>query len=114
MQTQKLSEHLQFVSEQEGIKYEIDAVYLIARAADGSVRDGLSLLDQIISNGSKTINEQDVRNMLGLADRVQVFEIFTSVMEGNVSEALSLLRGQYQSGADPLTLLEDSKWPQGM
>ncbi len=108
VQTQKLSEHLQFVSEQEGIKYEIDAVYLIARAADGSVRDGLSLLDQIISNGSKTINEQDVRNMLGLADRVQVFEIFTSVMEGNVSEALSLLRGQYQSGADPITILEDS------
>ena len=108
VQTQQLVEHLQFISEKEGQEIETEAVFLIARAADGSVRDGLSLLDQIISNGLNIIGEHDVRSMLGLADRAQVFEIFVLVMKGDVSGALSLLRGQYQSGADPITILEDA------
>lgn len=108
VQTHQLAEHLQLVSEQEERTCEADALYLIARVADGSVRDGLSLLDQIISNSSKIISEQDVRGMLGLADRARSFEIFASVMKGDVSEALSLLREQYHSGAEPITILEDA------
>ncbi|MBT4739390.1 MAG: DNA polymerase III subunit gamma/tau, partial [Rhodospirillaceae bacterium] len=100
------------VANKEGAQIADDALALIARAADGSARDGLSILDQAISQSSSgddtpTVDEAQVRDMLGLADRVQVFDLLDSVMRGDVKSGLDLLANQYASGADPLVVLQD-------
>src|SRR4029077_16955937 len=86
---------------------ETEALALIARAAEGSVRDALSLLDQAIAHAAGTIRAQDVRTMLGLADRTRVIDLFESLMKGDVAAALRELREQYDIGADPLVVLAD-------
>src|SRR4029077_14063944 len=86
---------------------ETEALALIARAAEGSVRDALSLLDQAIAHAAGTIRAQDVRTMLGLADRTRVIDLFESLMKGDVAAALRELREQYDIGADPLIVLAD-------
>lgn len=110
------AEHLsglfQEVADKEGAHIPDDALALIARAADGSARDGLSILDQAISqsssgDGAPTVDEGQVRDMLGLADRVQVFDLLDAVMRGDVKSGLDLLANQYASGADPLVVLQD-------
>jgi DNA polymerase-3 subunit gamma/tau len=83
---------------------------LIARAADGSARDGLSILDQAISQASGAgdkVTEQAVRDMLGLADRARVFDLFDAVMRGDVKSALAMLNDQYASGASPIVVVQD-------
>ena len=100
------------IAKKEGATVSDGALALIARAADGSARDGLSILDQAISQasgggGSSSVNEVDVRDMLGLADRVQVFDLLDAVLRGNVKDGLTLLSSQYASGADPLVVLQD-------
>jgi len=102
-----LLEHFRRIVAQEGAAAEDDALRLIARAADGSVRDGLSLLDQAIAHGGGRIEAPGVRDMLGLADRSQVFELFDTVLRGRLAEALALLRRQYEAGADPVVMLQD-------
>jgi DNA polymerase-3 subunit gamma/tau len=102
-----LAVHFAAVAEKENAEIEPGAIRLIARAADGSVRDGLSLLDQAIAHGAGAVGEDEVRDMLGLADRARVFELFAAVMKGESAAALDLLGEQYRAGADPIILLED-------
>ncbi len=102
-----LAEHFQNIAKQENAEIAEGAIRLIARAADGSVRDGLSLLDQAIAHGAGAVGEDEVRTMLGLADRSQVFELFAAVMRGEIAAALDLLGEQYRAGADPIAVLED-------
>ena len=99
--------HLAGIAEKENIGAETEALALIARAAEGSVRDALSLLDQAIAHAAGTIRAQDVRTMLGLADRTRVIDLFESLMKGDVAAALKELREQYDIGADPLVVLAD-------
>ncbi len=102
-----LAAHFEAVAAKENAEIEGAAIRLIARAADGSVRDGLSLLDQAIAHGAGAVSEAEVRDMLGLADRERVFELFAAVMKGETAIALDLLDEQYRVGADPIMLLQD-------
>jgi len=108
-----LSRHFADIAEREGAKISDAALHLIVRAADGSVRDGLSLLDQAISHAEHggdedgEIGEAEVRAMLGLADRSQSFMLLEAALAGEVAPALDLLDQLYREGADPLTILED-------
>ncbi len=102
-----LAAHFEAVAAKENAEIEGAAIRLIARAADGSVRDGLSLLDQAIAHGAGAVGEAEVRDMLGLADRERVFELFAAVMKGETAIALDLLDEQYRVGADPIMLLQD-------
>jgi len=104
-----LSDHLGRVAEQEGMKVETDALALIARAAEGSVRDGLSLLDQALVQGERgePVKADLVRDMLGLADRGQTIALFETVMAGRTPEALEQFRTLYGYGADPIQVVGD-------
>jgi DNA polymerase-3 subunit gamma/tau len=109
VEAETLAAHFARIAEAEGAKLSEAALALIARAADGSVRDGLSLLDQAIARGEgKTeIGEATVREMLGLADRSQLFDLFERAMKGDAQGTLSLLAELYKSGADPVVVLQD-------
>jgi DNA polymerase III subunit gamma/tau len=104
-----LVNHFAGIAEAEGASIARGAVGLIARAADGSVRDGLSLLDQAIAHsGPDTeITEDIVRDMLGVAERVQVFDLFEQLMKGRIADALERFDSMYHAGADPVTILQD-------
>jgi len=104
-----LVEHLARIAEREGMRIETDALALIARAAEGSVRDGLSLLDQALVQGERgeTVKAEVVRDMLGLADRTQTIALFEAVMAGRTPEALELFRTLYGYGADPVQITND-------
>lgn len=92
---------------QEKLDAEKPALNLIARAAEGSARDALSLLDQAISHGAGRVREADIRDMLGLADRARIFDLFDQVMKGDIAAALAELRAQYDVGADPAVIVAD-------
>jgi DNA polymerase III subunit gamma/tau len=102
-----LAKHFSGIAHKEGAEIEPAALRLIARAADGSVRDGLSLLDQAISHGAGLVSEAQVRDMLGLADRARIFDLFELVMKGQMAPALDLLAEQYALGADPVVVVQD-------
>ena len=102
-----LTRHFAGIAAQEGAEIEEGALKLVARAADGSVRDGLSLLDQAISHGAGTVTESQMRDMLGLADRARVFDLFEAVMKGQIAPALDQMESQYALGADPVVILQD-------
>ncbi|MDO8876486.1 MAG: DNA polymerase III subunit gamma/tau [Pseudolabrys sp.] len=102
-----LVEHLQKIAAKENIKAEPAALALIARAAEGSVRDALSLFDQGIAHAAGPVRAEDVRQMLGLADRVRIVDLFEALMKGDIAGALSELRAQYDIGADPAVVLSD-------
>ncbi len=92
----------------EGAEVADAGMRLIARAAEGSVRDGLSLLDQAIALGAGApVSEVQVRDMLGLADRARIVDLFDTIMRGDVVAALQELRGQYDGGADPSVIISD-------
>ncbi|WP_066702643.1 DNA polymerase III subunit gamma/tau [Celeribacter ethanolicus] len=99
--------HLAGIAEKEGSEVAQDALALITRAAEGSVRDALSLLDQAISHGAGETTVDQVRAMLGLADRGRVLDLFDMIMMGDAAAALGELGGQYADGADPLAVLRD-------
>jgi DNA polymerase-3 subunit gamma/tau len=99
--------HYRRVAEMEAVEAAPAALALIARAADGSVRDGLSLLDQAIALSGGRVEEAAVRDMLGVADRGLVFDLLESVLRGDAAEALTQLDRLYQEGADPLLILQD-------
>ena len=105
--TETLSTHFAGITENEGGQISATALQLIARAADGSVRDGLSLLDQAISQADGEISEDQVRAMLGLADRTQTFDLLETVLGGQIADALGRFDQQYRDGADPIAILED-------
>jgi len=102
-----LVKHLETIARREAIEVEPAAFALIARAAEGSVRDALSLLDQAIAHAAGTVRGEDVRQMLGLADRGRVIELFEALMRGDIAAALAELRAQYDTGADPAVVLTD-------
>jgi DNA polymerase-3 subunit gamma/tau len=95
------------VAAKEAVQVDAEALALIARAAEGSVRDGLSLLDQAIAHAAGAVTAQHVRDMLGLADRARVIDLFEAVMRGEMASALTQLRALYESGADPAVVLMD-------
>ncbi|HKY18487.1 MAG TPA: DNA polymerase III subunit gamma/tau, partial [Rhizomicrobium sp.] len=104
----ELAAYLATLADKEKVGIEEGALALIARAAEGSARDSLSLLDQAIAHGEgNRITADTVRQMLGLADRGRVLDIFEKLMGGHVAEALTDLNGLYDAGADPLAVMQD-------
>ena len=113
----RLVEHLQGIATKEAIKAEPEALALIARAAEGSVRDALSLFDQAIAHAGGhagasdpavgPVRADDVRQMLGLADRTRIIDLFDALVRADVAAALKELRDQYDCGADPAMVLGD-------
>jgi len=104
----ELAAYLATLAQKEDVAIEDGALALIARAAEGSARDSLSLLDQAIAHGEGgIINAQAVRAMLGLADRGRVLDIFEKLMGGDVAAALADLKTLYDAGADPLAVIQD-------
>src|SRR5262245_15869303 len=103
----QLVAHYQGVARQEGVEIAPGALGLIARAADGSVRDGLSILDQAIALANGPIAEDAVRDMLGVADRNLIFDLFETVLKGDAAGALDQMAALYQGGADPLSVIQD-------
>ncbi len=103
-----LGEYFATLVTKEGVTAEPEAISLIARAADGSARDGLSLLDQAISRcaGGHVLAE-DVRTMLGLADRARTVDLFEAIVGGDSAKALAQLDTMYSVGADPVMVLQD-------
>jgi DNA polymerase-3 subunit gamma/tau len=102
-----LVKHLEGICAKEKISAEPEALGLIARAAEGSVRDALSLMDQAIAHAAGSVRAEDIRQMLGLADRTRVIDLFEALMRGDMAKALGELRDQYDSGADPAVVLSD-------
>ncbi len=102
-----LAENLAGIAAAEGAVPEPEALRLLVRAADGSVRDGQSLLDQAIAHGTGTITADQVRAMLGLADATQIYDLLDVVMAGDVGAALAQLSALYAAGAEPLVVLQD-------
>ncbi|MBX9469765.1 MAG: DNA polymerase III subunit gamma/tau [Rhizobium sp.] len=95
------------IASKEGIEAEEEALSMIARAAEGSARDGLSLLDQAIAHGSGIVHADAVRSMLGLADRARIVDLFEHVVRGDVAAALAEFGSQYEAGANPTVVLTD-------
>jgi DNA polymerase-3 subunit gamma/tau len=102
-----LVQHLQAIAAKETITADAEALALIARAAEGSVRDSLSLFDQAIAHAAGPVRAEDVRQMLGLADRTRVIDLFEALMRADIGNALQELRDQYDTGADPAMVLGD-------
>ena len=108
IETPELVAHLKVIAGNEGVKIEDGALALVARAAEGSVRDSLSLLDQAIAHQEgESITAESIRGMLGLADRGRVLDLFEKVMGGKIAEALTDLSQLYDVGADPLVVMQD-------
>ena len=98
---------LRRIADAEGASITDDALALITRAAEGSARDATSLLDQAISHGAGETTADQVRAMLGLADRGRVLDLFEMILRGDAAAALTELQGQYADGADPVAVLRD-------
>ncbi len=107
IESSALTSHFRMVADKEGVSVDDESLAMIARAAEGSVRDGLSLLDQAIAHGSGSVDAQTVRAMLGLADRARIVELFGQLMAADVASALAGFRDQYDSGAGPSVILTD-------
>ncbi len=107
VETDVLMAHLANISTKEGVQAEPEALGLIARAAEGSVRDSLSLLDQAIAHAAGLVRAEDVRQMLGLADRTRIIDLFQSLASGDIAAAFKEFRDQYDTGADPVVVLSD-------
>ncbi len=95
------------ILEKEGVPAEAEALAMVARAAEGSARDGLSLLDQAIAHGGGRVEALTVRGMLGLADRARIVDLFEHVAKGDVAAALGEFAAQYEAGATPNVVLTD-------
>jgi DNA polymerase-3 subunit gamma/tau len=102
-----LVQHFARVAEKEQALIAPEALTLIARAADGSVRDGLSLLDQAIARGENNVTVENVREMLGLADRARMMELAQHILLGAMRDGVGVYADLLQNGADPLVILQD-------
>lgn len=103
-----LTEHLQKICKLEEVEVEEEALAIIARAAEGSARDALSMLDQAMAHGSAgVVKAESIRSMLGLADRTRIIDLFEHIMKGDIASAMGELKAQYDIGADPLVVLSD-------
>lgn len=95
------------IADAESLKADEEALHMLAKAADGSARDGLSLLDQAVSLGAGVVKADIVKDMIGLADVSQTFELFENLIAGDTKQAVITLQEQYKNGADPLSVLKD-------
>jgi len=102
-----LMAHLGNIAAKEGVEVEPKALGIIARAAEGSVRDSLSLFDQAIAHAAGPVRADAVRQMLGLADRTRVIDLFEHLVRGDIAGAFKEFREQYDTGADPVVVLSD-------
>ena len=102
-----LMKHLANIATKEKVEVEPEALGIIARAAEGSVRDSLSLFDQAIAHAAGLVRADAVRQMLGLADRTRVIDLFDSLARGDIASAFGEFREQYDTGADPIVVLSD-------
>lgn len=106
-----LTDHLASIAEKENVKVDRDGLWMIARAAEGSVRDALSILDQAMvqhaAQGDDIVSAEMIRDMLGLADRSSVWALLEAAMKGDAKTALENFRSQYDSGAEPAQILRD-------
>ncbi|MEO6842205.1 MAG: DNA polymerase III subunit gamma/tau [Bradyrhizobium sp.] len=102
-----LMKHLANIAAKENVEVEPEALGIVARAAEGSVRDSLSLFDQAIAHAAGTVRADAVRQMLGLADRTRVIDLFASLARGDIASAFREFRDQYDTGADPIVVLSD-------
>ncbi|HET7714301.1 MAG TPA: DNA polymerase III subunit gamma/tau [Bauldia sp.] len=107
IEASRLCELMRDIAAKEGIAIDEPTLLMLARAAEGSARDCLSLLDQAIAHSAGTVVADDVRAMLGLADRGLVIDLFDDLMRGDIAGALGHLRRLYDVGADPSIVLED-------
>ncbi len=107
IEPEEMIAYLKDIATRENAEVADDALALITRAAEGSVRDAMSLLDQAIAHGAGETTAEQVRAMLGLADRARVMDLFDHVMKGDAGAALAELGAQYSDGADPLAVLRD-------
>ena len=104
---QNLTSHLLDVAAKENIKIDQDAIALIVRSADGSVRDGLSLLDQAITNTTNEITSNTIIDMLGLADRGDIFDLIEAIFKGKASNALEIFNRLHRAGADVVMIFDE-------
>lgn len=106
-----MAPYLQSIAEKENVSFEDTALSMIVRASEGSMRDALSLMDQAIAHssgdGSDQIMGENVRSMLGLADRARIIDLFEHLMKGDIAACLGELREQYDVGAEPGVVLSD-------
>ncbi|MEM9105949.1 MAG: DNA polymerase III subunit gamma/tau [Pseudomonadota bacterium] len=99
--------HFRAIADKEKVTIDDESLAMIARAAEGSARDGLSLMDQAIAHGGGKVEAEAVRNMLGLADRGKVVDLFQQIASGEITAALATFRDQYDAGANPSVVLTD-------
>jgi DNA polymerase-3 subunit gamma/tau len=99
--------HLANIAAKENVEVEPEALGILARAAEGSVRDSLSLFDQAIAHAAGPVRADAVRQMLGLADRTRVIDLFEQLARGDIASAFKEFREQYDTGADPIVVLSD-------
>jgi len=107
IEPEEMIKMLQNLATLENASISTEALALITRASEGSARDAQSLLDQAISHGAGETNVDQVRSMLGLADRGRVLDLFEFIMRGQAKEALNELGSQYSDGADPIGIIRD-------
>ncbi|RCL02756.1 MAG: DNA polymerase III subunit gamma/tau [Candidatus Tokpelaia sp. JSC188] len=102
-----LVQHLKKISDAENVRAEEAALFMIARVAEGSVRDALSILDQAINHGNEEVRRETVQSMLGLADRAQIIDLFSSIMSGEITAALRVFKNLYDTGVCPISIIID-------
>lgn len=102
-----LSKHFKHVCEMENVKIDDEAIQIISKTADGSVRDGMSFLDQVISNCEGDITAEKVSKILGLASKNVIFELYENIMTGEIQKSIDTINAQYKLGVDPVLVLTD-------
>ena len=104
-----LRSHLKNICEKESVKFDDDALTVIAKVSEGSVRDALSLLDQAIaySGTAREVEFTQVNKMLGLLGKEKLLDLFSSVSSGEIKLAITIVREMYHAGADPVSILQD-------
>src|SRR5262249_62031198 len=102
VEAEVLMAHLANIAKKEGVEVEPEALGTIARAAEGSVRDSLSLLDQAIAHAAGPVRAEQVRQMLGLADRTRVIDLFEHLGGGDIAGAVGEFPQQDDTGPDPI------------
>src|SRR5207253_4620020 len=102
---EKLAAHFAEIAQAEGAEVEADALAMIARAAEGSARDGLSILDQAIAHGAGKVTAEQLRAMLGLSDRGANRRLLGLILAGDAQGALAALAEQYELGVEPASVL---------
>ena len=107
IEKENLTSHLLSVVKKEKIKIDLSAMALIVRSADGSIRDGLSILDQAVINKEEEITPESIINMLGLADRGNIFDLMEAIFKGDAPEALKIYARVHRSGADILMIFDE-------